>query len=161
MALRVPGSLECAKMGQECVFHNLRRAVRAVTQLYDAYFEELGIKATQFTVLAVLAHEGENRPTVTNLAHALVLEQSSLSRNLAVLERLGLVELAAAEADRRQRVVTLTAAGRRVLARGYPIWKRAQAAVTANVEGDMAAQLRALRRVTRTAQSLRTRKPRR
>src|SRR5687768_17137386 len=81
-----PTAEQCWEMGQTCACYNLRRAARAVTQLFDSHFDEIGLKATQFTVLAVLAHENEREtePTVTELADALVLEQSSLSRNLAV-----------------------------------------------------------------------------
>lgn len=142
-------------MGQECVFHNLRRATRAVTQLYDAYFDELGIKATQFTLLAVVAHAADDPPTVTELAQSLLLEQSSLSRNLAVLDRLGHVKLVPRASDRRERVVTLTASGRRLLARGYPRWKEAQACVTESLGADLSAHLGAVRRLTKAALSVR------
>ena len=112
-------------MGTTCAFHNLRRASRAVTHVYDAYFDQIGLKATQFTVLAALLYESQGRPTVTHLARALVLEQSSLSRNLAVLERLGYIKLVPGD-DRRERIVTLTRAGRVALSRGYPVWKQAR-----------------------------------
>ena len=148
-------------MGMTCTFHNLRRASRAVTQVYDAYFDEIGLKATQFTVLAALLYESDGRPTVTDLATALVLEQSSLSRNLAVLERLGYIKLVAGD-DRRERIVTMTRLGRLVLQRGYPVWKAAQAAVADAVEGkDLDLQIRSLRRLTKTALALRPPRPER
>jgi DNA-binding MarR family transcriptional regulator len=142
-------------MGMTCACYNLRRTSRAVTQVFDAYFEPLGVKATQFTVLAALSYENQGRPTVTHLAAALVLEQSSLSRNLAVLERQGLLVLEPGE-DKRERIVQLTRAGRALLARGYPLWKQAQAAVAGAV--GLAAfeqELRSLRRLARAAQALR------
>lgn len=154
-----PTTEQCLEMGQNCAFHNLRRASRAVTQVFDAYFDEIGLKATQFTVLAVLAHAGEASPTVTALAESLVLEQSSLSRNLAVLERLGHVKLAPGSDDRRERIVTLTRAGRAMLAKGYPVWKRAQSAIAQELDGDLEGQLRALRKMTRSAKALRPAKP--
>lgn len=154
-----PTPEQCLEMGQQCAFHNLRRASRAVTQVFDAFFDEIGLKATQFTVLAVLAHSEENAPTVTALADSLVLEQSSLSRNLSVLERLGHVKLAPGPADRRERIVTLTRAGRGMLAKGYPVWKRAQAAIAQELDGDLEGHLRALRKMTRSAKALRPSKP--
>src|SRR5688500_681941 len=99
-----PTPEQCLEMGQTCACHNLRRAARAVTLVFDSFFDEIGLKATQFTVLAVLSHGGDNPPTVTALADSLVLEQSSLSRNLAVLERLGHVKLAPGPDDRRERI---------------------------------------------------------
>lgn len=157
-----PTPEQCLEMGQTCACHNLRRAARAVTQVFDSHFDEIGLKATQFTVLAVLAHarEGEKPPTVSALAESLVLEQSSLSRNLAVLERLGHVKLVAGAEDRRERAVTLTRSGRAILAKGYPVWKRAQAAIAASLEGDLEGQLKALRKMTRGAKALRPQKSR-
>ena len=142
-------------MGMTCACHNLRRASRAVTQIYDSFFDELGIRATQFTVLSAIAWAGSESPKVTDLAETLVLEQSSLSRNLAVLERQGLVKLARGD-DRRERLVALTRGGRALLAKGYPIWQRAQAAISKALDPrDLDSQLRALRRITKTALDLR------
>jgi DNA-binding MarR family transcriptional regulator len=151
-----PSVDECLAMGMTCACYNLRRASRVVTQVFDAYFDELGIKSTQYTVLAALAYESEGKPTVTHLAEALVLEQSSLSRNLAVLERQGLIRLTAGEDDKRERIVMLTRAGRAALTRGYPAWKAAQAAIAEALDPkELENQLRSLRRLTKTAQSLR------
>ena len=142
-------------MGMTCACYNLRRTSRAVTQVFDAHFDAIGLKATQFTVLAALSYESEGRPTVNHLAAALVLEQSSLSRNLAVLERQGLLVLEPGE-DKRERIVQLTRAGRALLARGYPVWKEAQAAVAgALAPADFERQLRALRTVAKASLALR------
>jgi DNA-binding MarR family transcriptional regulator len=157
-----PSKTDCAKMSASCACSNLRRASRAVTQLFDGYFEEVGLKATQFTVLAALAWSEDVPPTVGELAETLVLEQSSLSRNLAVLERLGLVRLVPRAEDRRERIVTLLRPGRVALSRGYPIWRKAQGAISAALEADdLDAQLRSLRRLTKAAQSLGARERRR
>ena len=153
MAREAPSIEDCLDMGRSCACYNLRRATRAVTQVYDAYLDEVGLKSTQITLLAVLAYRDPE--PVTTLADSLVLEQSSLSRNLAVLERMGYVRLTAG-ADRRERIASLTREGRAALTRGYPVWKRAQAAVTEAVSaGDLDVQLRALRKLTKTALALR------
>src|SRR5438874_1240140 len=153
-----PTTEECLEMGRACACYNLRRASRAVTQVYDAYLDEVGLKSTQLTLLAVLAYR--NPPdTVTALADALVLEQSSLSRNLAVLERKGYVRFSPG-ADRRERIATLTREGRAALARGFPVWKRAQAAITAAVSStDFDLQMRGLRKLTTSALALRAVSP--
>src|SRR4051794_19641458 len=106
-----PTPRECAQMSLSCACHNLRRASRVVTQLFDDHFEAVGLKATQFTALAALAWYDAKSPTVGELAETLVLEQSSLSRNLAVLERLGLIRLDPGLNDRRERLVILTRSG--------------------------------------------------
>ncbi|MBX3202868.1 MAG: winged helix-turn-helix transcriptional regulator [Labilithrix sp.] len=156
-----PSPSDCAKMSLSCACLNLRRASRVVTQVFDGYFDEVGLKATQFTVLAALAWYDKNPPAIGTLAEVLVLEQSSLSRNLAVLERLGYIRLTAGEADRRERIVSLTRGGRGALARGYPVWKKAQAALGSLLEaGELDSHVRSLRRLTTTGQALRPRRPR-
>jgi DNA-binding MarR family transcriptional regulator len=143
-------------MSLSCTCYNLRRASRAVTQLFDGYFDEVGLKATQFTILAALAWADDEPPTIGVLADTLVLEQSSLSRNLAVLERLGFIRLVPREEDRRERIVSLTRPGRAALAKGFPVWKKAQAAIASALENsELDSQLRSLRHLTKTAQQLR------
>jgi DNA-binding MarR family transcriptional regulator len=157
-----PTKADCVKMSASCACSNLRRASRAVTQLFDSYFEEIGLKATQFTVLAALAWSDDAPPTIGELAETLVLEQSSLSRNLAVLERLGFIRLVPRPEDRRERIVTMLRTGRAALTRGYPAWRKAQGAIAAALEvEELDQQLRSLRRLTKTAQSLCPRERRR
>jgi DNA-binding MarR family transcriptional regulator len=155
--MTAPSPDECAKMGVSCACFNLRSAARAVTQLFDTFFGEVGLKTTQFIVLAAVqsASRGEPNagPTVSSLADSLVLEQSSLSRNLAVLERLGYIRLVPG-LDRRERLVTLTRAGRAILARGFPLWQRAQTAVARTFEpGAFESHLQSLRHVTRASRA--------
>lgn len=141
-------------MGFACACFNLRRASRAVTQLWDLYFDEVGVKATQYTVLAALAYEERKKPTVTDLAETLVLDQSSLSRNLSVLERDGLVRLVPGS-DRRERIVQLTRSGRTAVQKGWPAWQKAQAAIKSALgTTDLEAHLKVLRHLTRTALDL-------
>jgi DNA-binding MarR family transcriptional regulator len=157
----IPTARDFAKMSQSCACYNLRRASRAVTQLFDSYFDEVGLKATQFTVLASVAYADDEPPTIGELADTLVLEQSSLSRNLAVLERLGFIRLAPGQQDRRERIIRLTRPGRSALTRGFPAWRRAQAAIASALAGaELDSQLQSLRRLTKTAQELRPMKAR-
>lgn len=138
-------------MGASCACFNLRRATRAVTQLYDAHFDKIGLRTTQFNVLAVLGYDPEARRTISELADILVLDQSSLSRNLAVLEREGYVKLTAGD-DKRQRVVTLTRTGRGLLAKGVPVWKKAQSEVASLMSGsDLEHSMSSLRKMTKAA----------
>jgi DNA-binding MarR family transcriptional regulator len=155
-----PSAAECLEMGRTCACYNLRRAARAVTQIFDAELETVGLRATQFNLLAVLAYPHDVPLTVTALADAVVLEQSSLSRNLAVLERRGFIKLAPG-ADRRERIPTLTREGRAALARGYPAWKRAQAQIAEAVPApELEVQLRGLKRMAGAAQAMRPTKSR-
>lgn len=146
-----PTREQCLAMGMSCACHNLRRAARAVTIHYDSVFEPLGLRATQFTILAALAwNEG---PNVSTLADVLVLEQSSLSRNLAVLRRRGLVRFTRGT-DRRNHSVHLTPAGSTLLARGYTLWRRAQRTIEKALGSEQLDQsIHALRKLTRIAQA--------
>jgi DNA-binding MarR family transcriptional regulator len=156
-----PSPNECAKMTIECACYNLRRASRAVSQLVDGYFEEVGLKSTQFTLLVAVANAAESPPTMSALAEKLVLDPSSLSRNLAVLERLGFIRVLPRREDRRERVVSLMRAGRAAIARGASPWKQAQAALASVVgERELVDQLEALQALARSAQELRTRRAR-
>jgi DNA-binding MarR family transcriptional regulator len=100
-----------------------RRRARAITRLFDAKLRPHGLRATQFSVLAVLALRGATR--VRELAGLLTLERTTLTRIGAVLERNGWVDTARSD-DARARPLRLTAAGRRKLEAAFPAWKDAQ-----------------------------------
>ena len=106
-----------------CACFNLRKAARAVTQLFDRNLHPSGLRVTQFSILAVL-HRLAPVP-VTRLAQALGMDRTTLARDLGPIEREGLVRIGEG-ADRRKRVVTLTARGRKVFAKAVPLWERAQ-----------------------------------
>ena len=107
----------------ECTCFNLRKAARAVTQYYDGALKPSGLRATQFTLLAAIYNAGPI--TIKRLAERLIMDRTTLTRNLRPLEKQGLIESASGE-DRRTRAVTLTDRGREVLAQALPLWERAQ-----------------------------------
>jgi DNA-binding MarR family transcriptional regulator len=117
---------QLSKVAGECTLLGIRQASRAITQIYDAAFAPIGLKGNQFTLLAAISKMGE--PTITRLGEGLVTDRTTLTRNLAPLERAGLVRVEVG-ADRRSRIVTVTPRGSERLARAYPLWKRAQARV--------------------------------
>lgn len=119
-----PGS--AAREAAGCACFNLRKAARAITQLYDGALAPSGLRATQFSLLAVLRAMGE--PTISRLAKAMVMDRTTLTRNLRPLEKLGLLEVIVGK-DRRTRHVGLTALGRDRLATAFPLWREAQARV--------------------------------
>src|SRR5512138_1036894 len=110
------------RVARECTASNLRRAARAISGLYDARLEPVGLRGTQFSLLVALGLSGE--PPVTALAERLGLDRTTMTRNLGPLVRNGLIEDTAAE-DRRMRRVKLTAKGRRTLERALPLWEAA------------------------------------
>ena len=106
-----------------CACANLRRAARAVTQLYAEEFRPIGLEPTQFTSLTAL--ETWRELTQGQLAERLAIDSTTLTRTLAPLRRRGWIQ-ARPGPDRRERHLRLTPAGRRQLARVRPYWERAQ-----------------------------------
>lgn len=106
-----------------CACANLRRAARAVTQLYDRELRGTGLGVTQFTLLQALSRTGEL--SQGRLGDGLSIDSTTLTRTLANLRREGWIAVRTG-ADRRERLVSLTAAGRQQLKLSYPHWERAQ-----------------------------------
>ncbi len=114
------------EMGRTCACFNLRRAARLVTQRFDEAFREFGLKATQLSVL-IAVHLVPDAP-LSELARALGMDRTSLSRNLQVLERRGLICGKEGD-DKRQRRIGITPEGKSLLKRAYPMWRQVQAEV--------------------------------
>jgi len=112
--------------GRACACGNIRQAARAVTQLFDEALRPAGLRATQFGILGATMAMGPL--TVTKLAEVTVTDRTTLTRNLRLLAKRGLIRIRTGN-DRREREVTLTDRGREALAKGYPFWQKAQAHV--------------------------------
>jgi len=126
---KMPDFLCC----MDCIGFNLRKATRAVTQLYDEVLRPTGIRGTQYSLLVVLKIVGP--VLVTDLAEKIVMDRTTLTRNLEVMEKQGLVSVAPGE-DRRTRQVTISETGAKVLSEAYPLWQQAQAKLKANLGED-------------------------
>ena len=109
---------------RNCTCSALRRATRALTAHYEAHFRGTGLRGTQFTILSVLAQAGPL--PMTRLADLLGVERTTLTRNLTVLARGGLVEWVGAK-DGRIRKAALTKAGDAMLHKCMPRWVAAEA----------------------------------
>ena len=109
-----------------CVCGRLRRAARALTQLYDDAMAPSGLRITQYSLLRVLLRRGNVR--ITELAAAALLDRTALSRNLDPLVAQGYVRISKGS-DARTREVELTRAGKAAYDRALPYWKKAQAEV--------------------------------
>lgn len=110
-----------------CVAGNLRAAARSVTRVYDAALRDTGLRITQ---IAVLAQIQRLQPlTVTELAAGLSSERSAVARDVAILQRDGLVSAVVKADDQRARDISLTPEGRRRLAASAPAWHAAQEAM--------------------------------
>ena len=107
-----------------CACTNLRRATRMATQAYDGALRPAGLRATQFTLLSVIAKHGQLRQS--HLAEILVMDGTTLTRNLRPLVKNKWIEIDR-DSDQRVRLISITAKGRRVLAKAVPLWQQVQA----------------------------------
>jgi DNA-binding MarR family transcriptional regulator len=123
-------SAKCAEIAAGCACATLRKASRAVTQLYDEALRPSGLRATQLPLLVAAQLLGG--VAVTRLARELGLDRTTLTRNLRPLVRRNLLQVQAGR-DGRTHVVALTADGRRALSRAIPLWERAQAKMAARL----------------------------
>lgn len=123
-----PSSQDCLAMRGTCVSFNARRAERALADLYNERMSYLNISVAQLPVLAILSAEGPL--TLGRLAEIVELDPSTLSRNLALLERRGVIAYRAGE-DRRTRYVELTNFGCTQFREAYARWTEVQAELRA------------------------------
>ncbi|MBO6783522.1 MAG: winged helix-turn-helix transcriptional regulator, partial [Alphaproteobacteria bacterium] len=97
-----------------------------------------GLKVTQFSILRILANEGE--ANMTALAERMALERTTLTRNLGPLERDGFVEVVTGE-DPRSRVARITSNGRRALADAEVYWQDTQRHVIGSLGPEQATRM--------------------
>jgi DNA-binding MarR family transcriptional regulator len=109
-----------------CVFRHIARTSRAVTSTYDAAFAPFDLTAGQFDLMMTLHHSGP-RP-VGELAKLTALDASTVPRAIRPLVEKALLAVRQGE-DRRQRIVSLTPAGRKRAMRAATAWERRQRAV--------------------------------
>jgi DNA-binding MarR family transcriptional regulator len=112
-----------AEASRVCACFNFRKASRAVTQLFDSVLQPAGLRSTQFVVLVAIQAEGAME--LPDLARALNVDRSTLTRNLQPLARAGLLRIAGGRS--RASSARLTPKGRRALAAAIPLWEVAQA----------------------------------
>ena len=122
----------------------LRQAARHVTQFYDQYLVPTGVRTTQFSILAKLRHLGPM--TINALAEQMVMDRTTLGRNIQPLEREGLIKIDRGHADRRSKELRLTEAGAATLRAATTAWPEAQARFEAAFGAERAADMRALLR---------------
>lgn len=123
-----------------CGSLNFRRAARAVTRMYDIALQASGIRSTQFGLLIGIA---KAQPvSMGKLAEVLVVDQTTLTRSLRLLQKDGLVTISP-RSNHRQRFLELTPAGEEALERSLPLWRAAHARFTGTLGSDYWLKLRA------------------
>ncbi|MBS2008433.1 MAG: winged helix-turn-helix transcriptional regulator [Cyanobacteria bacterium SZAS TMP-1] len=114
---------KCAQIGANCTCFSLRKASRAITQRYDQSLSPLGITASQFSLLNAAAL-ASGLP-ISELADILVMDRTTLSRNLKPLVENGYIGMKEGQ-DKRVRSIELTQQGKAILLKAIPIWEDLQ-----------------------------------
>lgn len=126
---------------QLCNCLALRQAARQATQLYDRHLAPAGLRTTQFSVLVNLRRLGPM--TIKRLAAEMVMDRTTLGRNILPLERDGLIAIRQGAADKRRKELELTRAGVERLRCAVKLWANAQAEFESQFGVERAAALRA------------------
>jgi DNA-binding MarR family transcriptional regulator len=106
-----------------CACQSLRRAARVVTRIYDQELRKAALEITQFGLLTALELTPEANQK--RLSAGFAMDSTTLTRTLALLRKQGWVQVRRGK-DRRERLFSLTLAGKRKLADACPHWEAAQ-----------------------------------
>jgi DNA-binding MarR family transcriptional regulator len=126
----------------ECNCLALRQAARHVTQFYDQCLSPSGLRSTQYSILVRLNRNGPM--SINALASELVMDRTTLGRNIQPLDRDGLITIVKDDADRRRKALRLTPAGAERMRVARSQWAAAQARFEAVFGDRRAADLREL-----------------
>jgi DNA-binding MarR family transcriptional regulator len=129
---------------EECTCFAVRAAARHVSQSYDRFLAPAGLRTTQYSILARLKRKGPL--TINALAEEMVMDRTTLGRNLLPLQRDGLIAIKSAASDRRAKELRLTKAGENRLREALEGWSQAQARFEVAFGEKRAAELRELLR---------------
>jgi DNA-binding MarR family transcriptional regulator len=127
---------------EECTCLAVRQAARHVTQFYDRHLASAGLRTTQFSILARLKRHGAM--TIKALAEDMVMDRTTLGRNILPLERDGLISIKPGRTDRRSKELRLTDAGLGRLRAASEGWKDAQREFASAFGNERTVDLRAL-----------------
>lgn len=112
-----------------------------MSAFYDAALAPLGLRVSQFGILSRLHQHGPR--AIQALASDLVMDRTTLGRNIRPLERDGLLCAVADPTDRRFRLLSITPSGTQAVTAARPAWLAAQAGFEARYGAVPAAELHA------------------
>jgi MarR family transcriptional regulator, organic hydroperoxide resistance regulator len=107
-----------------CLCAVVRKTGRVLTRKYDRHLRPSGLKVTQYSMLAnIIRNPGI---AVSELARVLFMDQTTVTRNLRVLEKSGYVHLEAEETDYRVKRILVSDVGMTKMNEARPLWEKAQ-----------------------------------
>jgi DNA-binding MarR family transcriptional regulator len=124
----------------DCNCLAVRQAARYITQFYDRCLAASGLRTTQYGVLARLKRQGPM--SINTLAAELVVDRTTLGRNIRLIERDGLIAIESDPSDGRSKILRLTKVGETRFHRAQKHWAEAQKRFERAYGGRQASQLR-------------------
>jgi DNA-binding MarR family transcriptional regulator len=109
---------------QCCVCGNLRKTTRVITQFYDQHLQSTGLRSTQCALLrSISLHKNI---LVGELSTLLLMDQSTVTRNLEILRKNEYITTMPDNQDARRRAISITQNGEKKLEEAIPLWEEAQ-----------------------------------
>ena len=115
------------KNQRSCACGNLRKTTRTITQFYDKMLLPTGLRSTQCLLLLDISFN-ENI-SVSNLANILLMDQSTVTRNVELLRKSGYIDIKKEDRDSRKKCITITDKGLKTLEVAMPLLKKAQSKI--------------------------------
>jgi DNA-binding MarR family transcriptional regulator len=110
-----------------CLCLHLQRAARALARRFDDALRPVDLTSGQYSMLMSLNRP--EPPSIGSVASLLAMDRTTLTAALKPLARRGLASVKVDAGDRRSRRLELTPAGRALLARAVPVWRRTHAEI--------------------------------
>ena len=111
-------------IASECLAVRIRLLNRTVTKIFDEALRPLKVKVSQLNVLIVVAKVGPVSPG--EVGRRLNMEKSTLSRNVDRMRTRNWLKVSEGDSGRKQ-ILEIAPAGRRLIEKALPFWKKAQA----------------------------------
>ena len=109
---------------QPCLCAALRKATRVITKRYDAHLKPSGLKITQFSMLVNINRNP--RITTSELAKLMVMDQTTVTRNIQLLKKKGYIYCQEEGTDLRVKQIHISESGKQMIDQAKPLWEQAQ-----------------------------------
>jgi DNA-binding MarR family transcriptional regulator len=103
-----------------CLCLHAQRAARALARTFDKVLKPFGLTNGQFSLLMSLNRP--HPPAMGSVASLLAMDRTTLTAALKPLEKQGWVSISPDPADKRNRLLVLTEAGKAALSAALPVW---------------------------------------
>lgn len=109
---------------KDCACKNLRMTSRVITQYFDKALQPTGLRITQLALLSDISSCESS--TIGQLADILLMDQTTVTRNVEILKKSGFIYVKTGDDDLRKRCITITENGISKLIEALPLWENAQ-----------------------------------